>query len=316
MHSLPLVTHATNVSDAQQRIGRVFVSHRLSTPVPNESLRVEQRGLELGPGLSIGTLSYGAPVALDIPDGLGDFYLVEVVLHGQMWVRLGEDEFLVKPRHVMVFNPADALHKELSTDCEMLWVRIDEALVRVRMAEQGDTWPDTPCLPLPTMDVSRHPAARSWGSATRALVRRLARDPGAVARPAFAAHRDWLVNGVLYALPSIDRDDPSIGQRSRSRVVRAGNGSVWQALGGGSLGPLVRRRRLELGLSQPELAALLAVVSGNPLASQRVSDWERETLMIGPTWLPYLAVVLEISLDELAGAAIRTRFGVSIDSAP
>jgi hypothetical protein len=314
MDSLPLVAAATNVSDARHRIGRVFVSHRLSVPAPEEPLRVEQRGLELGAGLSVGTLSYGGRVSVDVPDGLGDFYLVEVVLRGQMSVRLGEEEFLVKPRHVVVFNPADALHKALSADCELLWVRIDEGLVHARMTELADPLPDAVRLPLPTMDVSRHPMARSWATATRALVRRLGRDPGAVTRTTFAAHRDWLINGVLCALPPFDRAGSSTGERARSRLPRTSDDTVRQALDGGSSGPLVRRHRLDLRLSQPELAALLTVISGNPVTSQRISDWEREAIMIGPTWLPYLAIALEISLDELAGAAIRARFSAGFNS--
>lgn len=300
MHKLPLVAQATNVPDAQHRVGRVFVSHRLRAVMPEKPLRVEQRGLELGVGLSIGTLAYGGPVSIDVPDGLGDFYLVEVVLRGQMRARHGDRELLVLPRHVVVFNPADALHKDLSPDCELLWVRIDQTLVGARLTEIAERLPHTVGHPLLVMDVNRHPAARSWATATRALVRRLGRDPHVVTRAVFAGHRDWLVDGVLYAMPT---GDWRIAQRSRSGAVR-------QTLEGESMGSLVRRRRHHLGVSQPELAALLSVVSGNPVTPQRISDWERETLMIGPSWLPYLAIVLEVGLDELAGAAIRARFTI------
>lgn len=77
---------------------------------------------------------------------------------------------------------------------------------------------------------------------------------------------------------------------------------------GESIGALIRRRRRDLGLSQAALARLLIETSGNPsITRERISEYEHEKY-IPDDWLEGLSVALEISLDELAGAALRAQF--------
>ncbi|GID12216.1 hypothetical protein Aru02nite_31050 [Actinocatenispora rupis] len=80
-----------------------------------------------------------------------------------------------------------------------------------------------------------------------------------------------------------------------------------------SVGRLISRRRQELGLSQAALARRLAADSGRSLSRKRVSDWEHERVIVGPSWLPFLAAVLDVSVSTLAAAAAvaryRDRFG-------
>ncbi|WP_344750497.1 helix-turn-helix domain-containing protein, partial [Micromonospora olivasterospora] len=74
------------------------------------------------------------------------------------------------------------------------------------------------------------------------------------------------------------------------------------------LGPLLARLRLALGWSQQRLAARLCAVSGVPtLTRHEVSRWERQLRVPGDFWLGWLAVVLDVPVGLLSGAAARSR---------
>jgi hypothetical protein len=75
-----------------------------------------------------------------------------------------------------------------------------------------------------------------------------------------------------------------------------------------SVGRLIYRRRQELGLSQSALARLLATRSGRPIGRKRVGDWEHERVIVGPSWLPFLAAALRVSVSSLAAAAAVARY--------
>ncbi|HEY3502832.1 MAG TPA: hypothetical protein VGN37_08645 [Actinocatenispora sp.] len=74
------------------------------------------------------------------------------------------------------------------------------------------------------------------------------------------------------------------------------------------VGRLILRRRQELGLSQAALARLLAAQAGRSLGRKRVSDWEHERVIVGPSWLPFLAATLQVSVSALAAAAAVARY--------
>jgi helix-turn-helix protein len=74
------------------------------------------------------------------------------------------------------------------------------------------------------------------------------------------------------------------------------------------LGPLLARRRHALGRSQLRVAELLCNASGMPTVTRHeVSRWEREQRLPSGFWLRWLAVVLELPLDELESAAAVSR---------
>jgi transcriptional regulator with XRE-family HTH domain len=82
-------------------------------------------------------------------------------------------------------------------------------------------------------------------------------------------------------------------------------------LGGGSaetLGALLARVRLARGRSQLRVAELVCAASGMATVTRHeVSRWERDLRLPGAHWLRWLAVVLEVPLDELERAAAVTR---------
>ncbi len=75
-----------------------------------------------------------------------------------------------------------------------------------------------------------------------------------------------------------------------------------------SLGPLLTRIRLAHGWSQLRVAELLCAASSSPTVTRHeVSRWEREERVPSGFWLGWLALVLEIPVAELSGAASRAR---------
>ena len=75
-----------------------------------------------------------------------------------------------------------------------------------------------------------------------------------------------------------------------------------------SLGPMLTRVRLARGWSQLRVAALLCAASGTVTVTRNeVSRWEREERVPSRYWLGWLALVLEVPVEELALGASRSR---------
>jgi transcriptional regulator with XRE-family HTH domain len=77
-----------------------------------------------------------------------------------------------------------------------------------------------------------------------------------------------------------------------------------------SLGPLLTQMRLAQGRSQLRIAELLCAASGIATVTRHeVSRWEREERIPSGFWLRWLALVLDVELQTLERAAVRTRGG-------
>lgn len=75
-----------------------------------------------------------------------------------------------------------------------------------------------------------------------------------------------------------------------------------------TLGALLTRVRQAQGRTQLRIAEMLCAASGIPTVTRHeVSRWEREQRLPGGHWLRWLAVVLEVPLDELERAAAASR---------
>ena len=84
------------------------------------------------------------------------------------------------------------------------------------------------------------------------------------------------------------------------------SGRTWQE----SLGALLARVRGEQGVTQLRLADRLCAASGQATVTRHeVSRWEREERIPSGYWLGWLAVVLDVPLEELERAAGQARRG-------
>ncbi|WP_433208915.1 helix-turn-helix transcriptional regulator [Dactylosporangium sp. CS-047395] len=79
---------------------------------------------------------------------------------------------------------------------------------------------------------------------------------------------------------------------------------------GETFGALLTRLRLARGRSQLRLAEALCAAAGVPtITRHEVSRWERGERVPSPSWLAWIAVVLEAPLEELERAATCSRRG-------
>jgi transcriptional regulator with XRE-family HTH domain len=76
---------------------------------------------------------------------------------------------------------------------------------------------------------------------------------------------------------------------------------------GETIGPLLKRLRLDLDRSQLEQAEELAKRSGTAVDRNAVSRWEREERLPGRFWLPHHAAALGVPVDTLRRAVAETR---------
>ena len=75
-----------------------------------------------------------------------------------------------------------------------------------------------------------------------------------------------------------------------------------------SIGALLARVRTGAGKSQLRLAELLCAASGTPTVTRHeVSRWERGQRLPSAYWLGWLAVVLDVPLDDLERATATAR---------
>jgi transcriptional regulator with XRE-family HTH domain len=74
------------------------------------------------------------------------------------------------------------------------------------------------------------------------------------------------------------------------------------------VGTLIRRVRSSLGYSQYEVAAKLALVSGNDaLTREYVARWERGKRIPGPYWRQWISRVLQLPRKDVDAAARAAR---------
>jgi transcriptional regulator with XRE-family HTH domain len=75
-----------------------------------------------------------------------------------------------------------------------------------------------------------------------------------------------------------------------------------------TIGQIIRRARLELGMSQYVLADRLAAVSGKPtMGRDRVARWERGSQVPRNEWRQWLSAVLNVPAERLDQGAEAAR---------
>jgi hypothetical protein len=231
-----------------------------------------RRRIDLGGQIAIGWLSVGGKVPLDLD-------------------RLD---------HVCVEEVSAARTGSLPVPRSALTVRVELSLVEQHLTVLAGRPPATP-IRFRTGIHRLTPPVRHWLTRLAELVKSLESDPEIATEPWLRAEIEgwWIVTGLLYAQPHNHiRLLPREPAEAPLSWLRAGQDADEE-----SIGPLIARRRHELGLSQSQLAQLLADASGTPSITRgRVSDYEHEK-HIPDGWLEYLSIVLDIPIDDLEKAA-------------
>ncbi len=122
-----------------------------------------------GVGMSINYIRYGATVEIE-PGELGSFYLIQMPVEGQAWVRNGNTEVCATTATSSVLNPDRHTTMRWQAGCQKLLLQIDRVTLQ-RTAEQlvGRRLPG-PVEFEPCIEFSR-PEMRRWQRRVHSVVR-------------------------------------------------------------------------------------------------------------------------------------------------
>lgn len=192
---------------ARERVGEVFVEHRLRLPSRDDEIHLVHNGVELG-GVGIHYMRYGGRVRVS-PEPLGRLWLVQVPVAGGGIDRVDGDEIDVGRRLASITAPDAALEMEWAPDTAKIVVAIERARFESALEAVGGTPPPAPghasapsALP---MDAT---ASRGWFRLLRTLTEEVDEN-GALAADPIVAERfaDAIVFGLASAMHNTGTDD-------------------------------------------------------------------------------------------------------------
>jgi AraC-like DNA-binding protein len=118
---------SSDIDEIRSLVGRVIKPHHL-TLVGGGRLRARMHHSALG-GLEISRLKYGHAVQIERTTHLGDFFLVQMPLHGATSVKSGHQNITNSAQLASVLNPHDEVSMEWAAESDILMLRISKALV-------------------------------------------------------------------------------------------------------------------------------------------------------------------------------------------
>lgn len=162
-----------DLDEARHLVASVFCEHHLSL---NGKQRLDYRHAHQRTGrLSFSQMSYGTDVTV-APDGLDNFYLVQLPISGSDRQKLNGREVLNDHRHATVQGPGDALEMNWSADCRKLVVRFDRGALEQHAASLFGRSLNKPLQFHPLMHLD-HPACIAWRNSALHTFNELQRAP-------------------------------------------------------------------------------------------------------------------------------------------
>ncbi|NED96711.1 AraC family transcriptional regulator [Phytoactinopolyspora alkaliphila] len=199
MTGLPLerfeLFHSTDLDEARDIVGRVFVPHRLDLVGKSKTLDARMHTRRIG-RVAANYVEYGGDVLIE-PGELGSFFVVQIPLSGHCTVSCGNEVIYSKPGFASVVSPTEPLSMRWSRDCTMLILRIERPALEAHLR-------DLLGAPLPRpvrfslgMDVGSG-FGLSWANGVRYMVHELDRSDDSLVNNQLAATE--LENGLLTGL--------------------------------------------------------------------------------------------------------------------
>ncbi len=213
LDSFPLVRASTSEA-ACREIGRAFSRHHLEVKsgAPELCARHNQVQLE---GASLNVLSYGAEVTID-PGERGDFYMVQMPLHG--WGRLEspDQDIRVDPDVLSILQPRGQGRMHWSQDCEMVLLCAPSQLVHRRFLHDAASSKGAFALSRSRQD----PHVAAWWQAAMDITHNLDRFGSLwlTHRAACASMEEFLLSA--FSLLFVQDDAPARADRGTDRCVR------------------------------------------------------------------------------------------------
>ncbi len=212
------LTRSRSATEASDLVGRALSPHHLHLRRGADHFEARHNQIHLGQ-VSLNVLSYGAEVEID-PGERGDYYLLQLPLHGRARVRCNGQEAWVGPDMMSVLQPRAQTRMVWTSDCAMIMLQVPSQMLR----NDGDA--DGP-LPAFRLTRSRHdPAVAAWWQAVTDMTRNLHSHGAQWLRhpAAFGAMEAFLLSGLDLLRPSgLASHAPSIlsSQGDTSRLQRA-----------------------------------------------------------------------------------------------
>lgn len=162
--SAPLRRHrlfrSSELDEARDFVARKFCRHRLERR--NSTDRFDAcHHHAAGIGMSVNYIRYGADVEIE-PGELGSFYLIQIPIKGQAWIRNGRQDVSASLSSPSILNPDRHTTMRWFAGCEKLLLQIDRENLQ-HMAERfvGRRLPGSVVFD-PKIDFSRQVMRRWW----------------------------------------------------------------------------------------------------------------------------------------------------------
>ncbi len=158
---------SAELDEARDFVASKFCRHRLERKNRRDSFDACHHHAA-GVGMSVNYIRYGADVEIE-PGELGSFYLIQIPITGQAWIRNGHDEVDASLASPSVLNPDRHTTMRWYAGCEKLLLQIDRRNLQ-HTAERlvGRRLPGSVVFD-PRIDFTR-PAMRCWWQRVQAVV--------------------------------------------------------------------------------------------------------------------------------------------------
>lgn len=158
---------SSELDEARDFVARKFCRHRLERRRSQDRFDACHHHAA-GVGMSVNYIRYGAEVEIE-PGELGSFYLIQIPIRGQAWIRNGRHDVCASLSSPSILNPNRHTTMRWYAGCEKLLLQIDrENLQQTAERLAGRRLPGSVVFD-PRIDFSR-PAMRRWWQRVRAVV--------------------------------------------------------------------------------------------------------------------------------------------------
>ena len=303
------------MDQASEILSHEFYRNVIDVLTPQEPWQARFDIVASGGGVTIGDLSFGVDVRIRFGE-LGAYH-VDVPLSGRLaWRQGGGDTSDTASGTAAVFQPVgDTVLERWGTDCRLLAVKIDRAVLESELAQMLDAPIGTP-VHLSTFDVRRGVGAQ-WTHLVRLIATDAALGDGLTHHPAVRRRlRESLVSGLLLAAGHRYRDrldDPQVklaAPRTVRRVTEAIHAEPGTAFTLGDLAVIAGVGRRSL---QDSFQRHLGLSPMTYLRDVRLTHAHRELLAADPGAVNVAEIAYRWGFAHLGrfAASYRDRYGVS-----
>lgn len=192
--------HSTDLDEARDMVGRIFVPHRLNLVRAHDQLDARMHTQRINK-VSANYVAYGGEVLIE-PGELESFYVVQIPLTGTSLIRSGAQEIFSTSSLASVVTPTDELKMRWSADCAALIFRVERAALEAHLRDLTGVSLAEPVSFRLGMNVNGG-HGKSWFAGFQLLVSELSRADSSMinSRVMSEEFEDWLMTGLLLAQP-------------------------------------------------------------------------------------------------------------------